>query len=140
MKTNYFPELLHKAGYKATPGRLALLEILKAGTEPMSIQEILKKARTASLDQATVYRILSVLEKLGAVKQVNLRHGHADYEFVDPKDHHHIVCVVCKRVEDFTGCGAEDVAEQALKQVKSFSKITQHSLEFFGVCKKCARP
>lgn len=132
-----FPELLRKAGYKATPGRVALLKLLKASKEPVSIQEILKKAGKVAGDQATVYRILEVLEKIGAVKQVNLRHGHTDYEFTDPKDHHHLVCIKCKKVEDFTGCGTEEVAARALKQVKSFSKITQHSLEFFGICKKC---
>ena len=133
----YFQDLLRKAGYKATPGRVALLKLLKASKEPMSIQEIIKKAGKIAVDQATVYRMLEVLEKIGAVKQVNLQHGHVDYEFVDPKDHHHIVCTVCKRVEDLDGIDTPDLSRRALRQATSFAKVTAHSLEFFGICRNC---
>lgn len=130
-------ELLRTAGYKATPGRVALLTLLKSSKEPMSIQELMKKTKGVSLDQATVYRILTVLEEIGAVKQVNLRHGHVDYEYVDPKDHHHIICIKCKRVENISDIDAPDLSRRALQKTKSFARITAHSLEFFGICKKC---
>ena len=139
--TTTHQDTLREAGYKATPGRIALLKLLKTAKEPLSIQEIIKKAEKklgrVAVDQATVYRMLAVLEKIGAVKQVNLRHGHADYEFVDPKDHHHIICVVCKRVEDLEDIDTPDLSSRALRQATSFAKVTAHSLEFFGICKKC---
>jgi Fe2+ or Zn2+ uptake regulation protein len=133
----YFASLLRTGGYKATPGRIALLHTLFSSKKPLSIKEIVRELASSKVDQATVYRILSILEDLGVVRQVNLRHGHADYEFVDANDHHHLVCVKCKRVEDIPGCDPEQVGRQVLAQAKSFSRITQHSFEFFGVCKSC---
>ncbi len=135
---NNFPQVLREAGYKATPARLALLKLLQGSKEPLSIGEIMEKLKGAAIDQATVYRILTVLESIGVVRQINLRHGHADYEYVDPKDHHHIICINCNKVEDFIGCNTDKLATLALGQAKNFSKITQHSLEFFGICKSCA--
>lgn len=135
----YFIKLLREAGYKATAGRLRLLAVLRASKEPLSIQELMRKVSGVAIDQATVYRILTVLEDVGVVRQVNLRHGHADYEFVGTSDHHHLVCTVCKRVEDVPGCDSELVAKQALRKAKQFASITQHSFEFFGICKTCAK-
>jgi Fe2+ or Zn2+ uptake regulation protein len=135
----YFTRLLREAGYKATAGRLRLLAVLRASKEPLSIQELMRKLAGTKIDQATVYRVLSVLEGIGVVRQVNLRHGHADYEFVDADDHHHLVCMVCKRVEDLPGCDSEAIAAQTLKKAKHFAKITQHSFEFFGICNTCAK-
>lgn len=132
-----FPELLRQAGYRATPGRLKILEILQVQKEPLSIQEVMQKLVDEKIDQATVYRVLSILQKIGVVRQVNLHHGHADYEFVHTDDHHHLVCVKCGRVEDIPGCDGEQLAQRALLQAKGFSRITQHSFEFFGVCKAC---
>lgn len=134
----HFADLLRAAGYKATAGRLRVLEALQASKEPLSIQELIQKVSSVKIDQATMYRVLLVLEKIGAVRQVNLRHGHADYEFVNEQDHHHLVCTSCKRVEDVPGCDGDAVAKQALKNAKHFSAITQHSFEFFGLCKSCA--
>ena len=135
----YFTGLLRNAGYRATAGRLKLLQVLRASREPLSIQELMRKLSGVKIDQATVYRVLSVLENIGVVRQINLRHGHADYEFVDADDHHHLVCTVCKRVEDIPGCDSELIAKQTLRKAKQFSSITQHSFEFFGICKTCAK-
>jgi Fe2+ or Zn2+ uptake regulation protein len=132
-----FSELLRQAGYRATPGRLKILKILQAQKEPLSIQELMLKLVDEKIDQATVYRVLHVFQKIGLIRQVNLHHGHADYEFVHADDHHHLVCVKCGRVEDIPGCDGEQLALQALSQSKSFSRITQHSFEFFGICKAC---
>ncbi len=137
MKKVDFTELLRQAGYKATSGRLKILEILKAQAEPLSIQELMQKLSGEKIDQATVYRVLDVLQKVGVVRQVNLRHGHADYEFADKEDHHHLVCIRCNRIENIPGCDSELVIQQALSQAKGFSRITQHAFEFFGICKAC---
>lgn len=137
MASVHFQELLRQAGYRATPGRLKILEILQAQKEPLSIQELMLRLVDTKIDQATVYRVLNVLQKIGVVRQVSLHHSHADYEFVHADDHHHLICVKCKRVEDMPGCDGEQLARQALSQAKSFSRITQHSFEFFGVCKSC---
>jgi len=134
----YFANLLRQAGYKATAGRIGLLKLLKNSGKPLSIQELAKKLSEVKIDQATIYRVLTVLEEIGVVRQVNLLHGHADYEFVREDDHHHLICTKCRRVEDVAGCD-DGVTRQVLRRSTNFAAITQHSFEFFGICKSCAR-
>lgn len=130
-------ELLRNAGYKATPGRLALLEFLRKSKKPMSVAKIVHGLRGKKIDQVTAYRAIEALEKIGLVRKVDLRHGHADYEFA-ADDHHHLICAQCGRIEDFQDCGSDILARKILRKSKVFSKINRHSLEFFGTCKACA--
>lgn len=134
-----FQTLLRQAGYKATPARLAILQLLEKNTRPISIQEIQQQfGRKKTMDQATIYRTLEVLQLMGLIRSVDLHQGRSYYELHDPHDHHHIICVKCERIEDFSGCKIESLQQRALKQTSGFAKILEHSLELFGVCKKCS--
>lgn len=133
-----FNSALRAAGYKATPGRLALLELLRKSKKPLGIPEISKGLRGKKMDQVTLYRALATLEKIGLVRKVDLRHGHADYEFAHQDDHHHLNCLKCGKIQDFSGCDLGAVIRKALKKNPGFAEVSQHSLELFGLCKKCA--
>src|ERR1700722_17768992 len=98
--------LLRERGFKATAGRIALLEALWAASAPLSVQaiaQILKKEK-ASIDEATLYRALEALAGAGIVRRIDLGHSHAHYEF-EKKHHHHLVCTDCGVVEDVEDCG-----------------------------------
>lgn len=136
MTRDTFNSFLRSAGLKATPGRLALLEVLYSAKSPRSIAKIMRELG-GKIDRVTAYRALAAMEKTGLVRKVNLEHGHADYELA-LDDHHHLVCTACGRLEDFGGCDLRGLERKALKQSKYFAEIRQHSLEFFGLCKACA--
>lgn len=137
---NDFKQLIHRHGIKATPGRIRLLEFLAKAPKPVSIKEIAKVVGSNTfLDQATIYRTLELFKNLGIVRQIDFQKGYAYYESADRSDHHHLVCRNCGRVEDFTGCNAEDMIKHALKQSKLFSNVEEHSLELFGLCNSCAK-
>jgi Fe2+ or Zn2+ uptake regulation protein len=73
------------------------------------------------------------------IREINLRHGHADYELIDEDDHHHVVCVGCGMVEELVGCcDIAQLTKKALGARSSFQAITDHALELFGTCKACA--
>jgi len=87
--------LLREAGYRATPGRIALLASLKRARKPVSV-EALAKELTGTLDQANTYRSLEALAKAGIVRRVDVGHQHMHYELAALKPHHHhYVCVDC---------------------------------------------
>jgi Fe2+ or Zn2+ uptake regulation protein len=132
-------ERFRQAGCKATPARLAILNILKQTGKPLSVQQIQKKLEEGMADQATVYRTVQTLQDIGLVKPIDFQHGHAHFELTFGPHHHHIVCTACGQVEDVIDCGVERMAKQALKNSKDFATIKQHSLEFFGVCRRCNR-
>ncbi len=126
------------AGLKATRARLAVLALFRARKEPTSAQEAAKGIARGSADQATVYRAVQSFLEAGILREVNLRHDHADYELADRPDHHHVVCVGCGRVEEFDDCGAEALSRDVLKKLRSFRSIEEHAIELFGHCHACA--
>lgn len=129
--------ILYASRLKKTSGRLRILSFLSTQKKPIGIERIAKALRR-HVDQVTVYRTMQTLEEAGIVRQVNLRHGHIDYELAN-SDHHHLVCTHCGATEDFSGCGADKLAQRALKKSRTFSSIDQHAIELFGTCKKCVR-
>ncbi len=133
-----FRTALRGVGFRATPGRLAVLHVLKSAHEPLSIREV-KKLLQVRIDQVTVYRILYSLAEAGLIRRVDFQHRHAHYELADAADHHHLICTSCGTIEDFSGCDFDEIAKDALRKSKAFAEITQHSLELFGLCTKCAK-
>ena len=99
--------MLRKSGSKATPSRLAILDVFKRTRNPMSAQEIMD-ALPQGTDQATVYRTLKSLKEKGLIRQIDLRHNHAHYELADIAEHHHLICLRCGRIEKVEHCGVED--------------------------------
>ena len=133
-------EIARSAGFRATKPRLLLLEFLRKAQYPLSIQEIAKSLGRKNVDQVTLYRILDAFKQKGIVREVNFQGERPRYELTDTKnDHHHIVCTNCHKLEDFKGCDAEKIGGKALKQSRSFSKITGHSFDLYGLCNGCAK-
>lgn len=138
-----YAALLHTAGLRATPGRILLLDVLNKEPQPLTVYEIeekLKKNRGSELNQVTIYRALDALHRAQIVKRVNLEHDHAHFELIAGREHHHhAVCRSCGRIENIEVPHAAHPEQEALKRSKEFASFDSYSLEFFGLCKKCAR-
>jgi Fur family ferric uptake transcriptional regulator len=138
-QTNY-KEILGNKGLKATTQRLELLRILATNHKPMTLKEIVKKMKGESAHEVTLYRMLSSFTELGIVNQIDFGANVPYFELVDREhDHHHIVCIKCKKVTDFVGCEVDKLIKKALTQAKDFQSVSKHSFELFGLCKKCAK-
>jgi Fur family ferric uptake transcriptional regulator len=136
----HFDDLLRSHGLKATPQRLLVLKLLAAQKKPASIAELKKRAGRNKIDNVTLYRSLDSFVEKSLVRPVDLRHGHTDYELVtDPKHHHHIVCENCGKIEEFEWCPDAGLESRLLKKTSNFAKLSDHSLEFFGLCKTCEK-
>jgi Fur family ferric uptake transcriptional regulator len=129
--------VLQKVGFKATPGRVALLEVLYQAERPLSAEALIKKIKS-DVDRATIYRSLKAFQKAGLVRQVYLHTDRAYYESVPKTEHHHVVCTECRAVRDIEGCGFHVTVQSILSAVKDFVAIQEHSFEVFGICKTCA--
>ncbi len=122
---------------KATPGHLEILSTITESKKPISSQDIIDIIGK-KLDPATVYRCITKLKNNGIIRQIDLRQNHAHYEFFDMAHHHHIICVECGKIEDIEDCGLDTMHQNILSQAKQFTQIRHHSLEFYGLCKKCS--
>jgi Fe2+ or Zn2+ uptake regulation protein len=124
---------LRAAGLKATPARMAVLRLLRRSAAPLHVRDVLRALGRRAPDQATVYRALRSFSAAGVVDEVLLQAGAVRFEIAARPHHHHVTCERCGRIEDVTaGCVKLRPAPAA------FRRITQHAVEFSGICKKCA--
>jgi len=132
--------LLENVGLKKTDARVALLNLFLKSKKPLSAKDISAKFSTTGADKVTIYRMLEVMTKKSLIRRVDTGEREAQYEIIDSHDdHHHIICLECKKVSDFTGCESDTLITKALKQVKDFKSISHHSFDLFGICNMCAK-
>ena len=132
-----FPAILKEKGLKNTPIRRAILDVFSAGCKPVNAEHIFGELKSKHINLVTIYRTLASLEEAGILRRVDMHKGSAYYE-LGLDHHHHLVCTDCGTVEDFKVCDIEKTARDVLKH-SGFRSVSTHSLELFGVCKKCSR-
>lgn len=127
---------LRDAGYKITPPRLAVLEVIQCEGEHLNPNEILTRAQAIhpQTGRATVYRTLELLTQLGIVRPIYVGENGPTYIRAEG-GHHHLVCSRCGRVIDFEQCVADSM-ERELEERFGFH-IKSHLLEFYGLCAHC---
>ncbi len=135
--------------YRITLGREAILEVLSKADKHLSAEDIYMKLHPnyPNIGLTTVYRTLDILANLGLVFKFDFGDGRARYELVEESKsahhHHHLVCTDCNRVIDYTDFIDEEVellkeTEKGLSRKYNF-KITNHLIQFYGLCNTCAK-
>lgn len=124
---------------KVTKQRRALVEVIFNEKQPITIGTLKEKL---NISLASIYRNLNTLIDAGIVHRINTNSAEGLYELIsDRKHHHHLICSECGDIEELENkekCPASKLTEYILDNSKKFSAINSHSLEFFGLCKKCA--
>jgi Fur family ferric uptake transcriptional regulator len=130
--------LLKTAGYRLTKPRRAVSAVVLAAPKPLSVEEIHARLDDRSINRVSIYRTVQLLCSLGVARRLHFHEGFARYELADTfgSHHHHFVCNLCGKVEDIDACPLA-TTEQAIIR-RTHSRITSHSLEFYGVCGSCA--
>lgn len=127
---------LKQAGFKMTPARLAVIEVLENEPEHLSHNQILTEGKKIypRLSRATVYRTIELLVSLNLIRPLYLTDP--TQRFVSAAGgHHHLVCTSCDATIEFDHCTADQLAQE-LSQKFDF-QIRNHLLEFQGVCAEC---
>jgi Fur family peroxide stress response transcriptional regulator len=129
-------------GLSVTHQRLAIFEALAASREHPNAEQIHRavRRRIPTLSLATVYKNLEALRAIGAVSDVNPLHESGRYEAALPgtgagKPHHHLVCVVCKRVSDLHDAGLDGLS---IADAQGF-QVRALKVQVEGVCPDCTR-
>lgn len=128
---------LHEAELRVTPARLGILSILEHADVPVDVSTVIAylKKHHIPADEVTVFRILNAFTKKGIAKPIQFNEGKLRYEYAGKPSHHHFVCESCGDVLDVVDCNVDEL-EKTLEQKKGV-RVHRHSLEFFGLCKKC---
>lgn len=133
---------LKETGFKITPQRRAILEILlNNNNKHLSSEEIYDLVRIScpEIGLATVYRTMQLLSDVGLISRLNLDDGCVRYEICLNKEerhnHHHLICKKCGKImeakEDLLD-GIEKIIQDEYK-----FKILDHDVKFYGVCEDC---
>lgn len=131
---------LRAVGQRYTTGRRALVEAIGQAGGPVTTAQLV--AERKGLPQSTTYRNLAVLEQAGVVHRVLSGDEFARFELSEELagHHHHLVCVSCGAVEDFTPpARVERTIANAIGQLTSASgfRAESHRLDLLGTCGDC---
>ena len=128
---------LREHGFRITPQRLAILEILSISKGHPSVEQVFEQVRkdypTTSL--ATIYKTINVLKSLGQVLELGFADVGARYDGAKPYPHPHAICTECGRIVDSEHMGNDDLSLRTSEETGY--EITRHQLDFFGICPDC---
>ena len=128
---------LESNGVKITRARSAILRVLSATSEHLTVAEVYRRVRRIDrrVGLASVYRTMELLARMGLVKHVHLDHRHRHYASITADHRHHLVCTSCGLAVEFNDCRLEAL-ERVIARRTHF-RIDGHCVEFFGQCRKC---
>jgi Fur family transcriptional regulator, ferric uptake regulator len=128
---------LHQARHRVTGQRRALLEIIRVQGEHLDADELhrLARRRYPRLSLSTVYRTLSLLRDLGLIDEVHLGEDHHHYELKPSAVHHHLICLSCGRIEEFSSVLAEELAASVARE-HDF-EVHGVQIDLTGFCARC---
>lgn len=132
---------LRRSGERYTSGRRSLVEGLVAAGGPVSVPELL--THCPGLAQSSAYRNLAVLERAGVVHRIATGGDWGRFELAEDltdHHHHHLICVQCGAVVDFTVSddleAAVDTALTRVARAHDF-QVEHHRLDLVGRCRDC---
>ena len=132
-------DLLHSRGFKVTPQRSLLLQVLAAQSDHLDAEELytLAHAQDASVSLATVYRALNLFVELGLVdhRYVEPEHRREVFRLTDGPEQHYLTCVRCgARVPIHTDLLNRMASELVRRKGVS---VTSACACFTGYCPEC---
>jgi Fur family ferric uptake transcriptional regulator len=125
------------AGRPVTSQRTLLLNILRKANKHLDADELhrLAKKKEPRISLATVYRNLKLFKDLGLITESGLGDTHSHYEITDKAHHHHLICLNCGKIIEFSN----PLIKKAIADIQKESgyDITSIQLKIEGYCPEC---
>jgi len=128
---------LKSTGTRLTSQRALILDIIRQGHHHLDADEIYQQARKKQprINLSTVYRTLRKLKELGLVVELHFDEAHHHYELKQHAKHHHLVCLGCGKVVEFTCSLCPEMMEEIARE-KEF-EVTRVEVHMAGYCSEC---
>ena len=129
---------LHRSGHRLSAPRRRVLEALHEAPWPVTAEEIAGGlgGRLPSSDEASVYRALELLERLGLARHVHLGHGPGRYAPAAAERDY----LVCERCHEVRAADPRVLAPVRDAIARSFGwQVRFTHFPLAGLCPRCAR-
>ena len=138
MKTEQLIAKLRKSGFKVTPQRLVICEVILSSKEHPTADQVYEKVKEThpAISLATVYQTLHLLSQIGLVQEMGFSDCVSRFD-PDTSPHINIICRKCGKVEDYRAESVEKLWAQIIKEL-GFKPIGQR-IDIYTYCDKCAR-
>jgi Fur family transcriptional regulator, ferric uptake regulator len=130
---------LREKKLRATPARIAILQLLELTKEPVDVTTIIEHLQKKDIvtDPATVFRVINMFTQRGITIPIQFQEGKTRYELANTKHHHHLFCENCGKIKSVEDVDIPVLEKHIEKKYKFIVK--RHSLEFFGLCEDCQK-
>lgn len=128
--------LLRDKGFKVTPQRLAIYQVLANSKAHPSAEMIFSQLQPSypTMSLATVYKTVEILREIGLIQILNTGEDSFRYD-ADTSMHPHIRCLDCGRVDDLHDVESAGFIEDVAK--KTSYRLTGQQFYFYGICQGC---
>ena len=137
MDFNQFWGKLSPQGYKMTPNRQQILQILTVESNWLTAKSLHEQllARQIRINLSTVCRNLETLYHMGVLCRVDReRNGVFSYRWRDTKEHHHhLICLSCGKIIPLLFCPLDNLKTH---HTKGFRDL-ECQFEVYGHCRDC---
>jgi Fur family transcriptional regulator, ferric uptake regulator len=118
-----------------------LIEVIQESRQHLDAASLLQLARKRmpTVDRATVYRTIELLKKFRLIEELDLMHLEGEkhyYEASTERDHLHLICFGCGRIEEVTSPVFENLKAQIARQTGFAIRVIR--LEAGGRCRVCS--
>jgi Fe2+ or Zn2+ uptake regulation protein len=124
---------------RKTAQRELLLELIREATGHLDANELYRQARQRQprLSLSTVYRGLRLFKELGLVEGHQLRGDRRHYETTPETGHHHLVCLGCGHVTEFS-CPLTERLKDRFMREQGF-EVTEAEVRLAGYGRECRK-
>ncbi|MDD4004112.1 MAG: Fur family transcriptional regulator [Elusimicrobiaceae bacterium] len=132
-----FCRRLAAAGHKLTAPRKAMLGYFLASNPHKTAEDIYLDQRPSGLGRATVFRTLRIFLESGLIVKCAIggKYGFELAPSSPERHHHHMLCVKCGRIIEFSS-PAMEACQEAETRRHGFTPLA-HSFEIRGLCRNC---
>lgn len=121
---------------RMTNQREMILQELQDSKEHLTADELYErvKQKMPRISLATVYRNLEILSDIGMINKLEVSGRQKRFDW-DTRDHDHIYCVQCHRVDNLE-LDRSKLAVIPSEETKGYA-VSGYRLEFSGLCPRC---
>ena len=130
-------EAIRATGLRATPARLATMQMLRGAKAPLTHAEVASQLTELGIDKATAFRNLNDMTEAGLLRRTELGDHVYRFEEIRPGEEHsdahpHFLCTVCGTVSCLDDVKLTAGSERASQSIGTVTEILLR-----GRCNNC---